>query len=146
MFWIQSQNNFKPNLVKPAHPNSLNAIPAAHKVFLAIKRQLDASQDPTVLPSKPPNPPLPATHLVQNKKMKSIILEDYQDQFGTGQPITTVNLSTSKQHPFCPPSQVDLMRHCTTKQEKEEYYDAGMYCCKDVVVLVLRFFLGLRDF
>ena len=31
------------------------------------------------------------------------------------------------------------------RPEKEKYYDAEVYCFDDVLVLVLHFFLGLRD-
>ena len=74
-----------------------------------------------------------------------IILEDYQGQFGTGQPITTGNVGASKQHPLGPPSSFDLMRNCTMRPEKEKYYDAEVYCFDHILVLDLDSFLGLRD-
>ena len=49
-----------------------------------IERQLEANHDPIVLPSQPPNISLSVIRLVQRKKIKSTILEDYQAQFGTG--------------------------------------------------------------
>ena len=103
------------------------------------------NQEYLLIPPDPLNPPLLAARLVQGKKMKSVILGDYQGQFRTGQPITTEYLGTSKQHPLDPPSQFDLIRNCTMKPEKEKRYNAGVYHFEDILVLVLDSFLGLRD-
>ena len=77
--------------------------------------------------------------------MKSTNLEDYQGQFGTGQPITTEHLGMSKQRPLDPPSKFDLMRNFKIWPKKEKYYDAEVYYFDDILVLVLNSVLGLRD-
>ena len=76
--------------------------------------------------------------------MKSTILEDYQGQFGTGQPITTETVVTFKQHPLDPPLQFNLMRNCTIRRKKK-HYDAEVYRFVDILVLVLDSFLGLKN-
>ena len=79
------RKKLRPKLAKPKPDlEPPDAIPLANNIFLATKRQLDTNQESPLIPPHPLNPPLPAARLVQSKKMKSTILEDYQGQFGTG--------------------------------------------------------------
>ena len=109
----QSRKKFRPKLAKPTPKCSVSV---ASSVAPTGKRQ-HTNQDSALVATQPPQPPLPLPRLIQNKKMKSSILDNYQSQFGTGQPITTANLGTSIKHPFLPPSQFHLMRNCSMQPE-----------------------------
>ena len=84
--------------------------------------------------------------LVQNKKMKLGILDDYQEEFGTDfvGPIITTYLGTS-QKSLQPPSQFELMKSSTMKPELDKQYESGPFIFNNIVVLILDAYLENSD-
>ena len=79
--------------------------------------------------------------------MKNEILQTYQDKFGVDypQPITTNSLGTCTNHLLQPPSQRYLFKSSRMKPEEDKYYGRPDLTIWNVVVLVVNYFLCVKE-
>ena len=104
-------------------------------------RVLD-SQDASTLKHR--QIPDKASRLVKSTKMKNVVLDDYQKEFGGDTPIVTSQLGTSNTS-LQPPSQCVLMKTCSMKPELEKQYSSDPICFHNVITLVIISFLSSRE-
>ena len=130
-------SKFRPKLQKPVvkTPEPLT-VPSPKR-----PRALDAQGVLTLSHHHVPNK---ALRLVKSTKMKNVVLDDYEEEFGDGKPIVTSQLGTSDTL-LQPPSQCALMKSCSMKPELEKPYSSDPICFHNVITLVVISFLSSRE-